>query len=584
MVRIGFFKFLFLSFLISICLMSSYLLISINNIENKNDNVNINTIKSQSSQETSIENIFKPQKKLVVLEREVIKEVIKEVCANDIITHEIKNSIKNQDKTLIINEESENSIENYQGFKDKQSMINYFLTYQNYYNIEKYKDIIYIDTQKYNISKYSFPELTQKQSTFTPTIKEIINKIESIKTVYQNSNINQQQQYQQQYQQQRYQQQQNKQQLYEQQQQQRETLRGDINEPHQVFQQKGVNGITNKVGTLGGISSQPILNDGKNQQNILNSQSNTFNEIGFNRNNEHMKYAKLLFRARVWSDFFSDYWREKDFIQFSENNGIIPFQPPKLSLPLDTSKPLLSKPYLFLHIAKSGGSSMYFHFNRFFGSGVLQQWAHPNPNDYLKVKQANNVVIGHFDYGIHYVLNEETQKSCNYLTILRDPVERVISHYFYHLFDKGDPEHSGTKNKTLEDWIISSVRGNNEMTRVLSGITKEEEFKPSNETFLMALYHLRSMKFVGITERFTETLALLKFYTGFDNPLLNNKKNVGKPGRTPVSHQVIEKIKERNWMDILLYEEASKMFERQIDIVGRDNFKNQLNKIQIGNK
>ncbi|KAN0018255.1 hypothetical protein ACTFIU_010869 [Dictyostelium citrinum] len=562
--RISFYKILILSFFISVGVMSTYLLVSINGIEYNNGNDD--TIKFIQTQETNgIEDIFKPQKKLVVLEREVIKEVIKEVCANEIIKNPNKNNENNQE---------------IHGFKDKESMINYFLTYQYYYNIEKYKDITYINTKKYNISKYSIPELVQKRSNFTPTIEESNKKIESIRAKYQN-----QQQYQQQ------EQQQLQQQLHRQQfnngiNQPRTTLKGDMNNQQNEVIQNGINGLVNKGSPVGRVSLPPNgqQQQQQKQQNVLNGQSTTtstyFNEMAFNSNVEHLKYAKLQFRARVWTDFYSNYWRDRNFIEFLENKGMVPFQPPKPLLPLDTSKPLLSKPYLFLHIAKSGGSSMYFHFNSFFGSGVLQQWFHPKPNEYEKVRNSKNVVLGHYEYGIHYILDEDVQKTCNYLTMLRDPVDRVISHYFYHLLDKGDPEHSGTINKTLEDWIISSSRGNNEMTRVLSGISKEEEFKPSNETFVMALYHLRSIKFVGITERYTETLALLKFYTGLDNPRSKSKKNVGKPGRTHVSPEVIEKIKERNWMDILLYEEALKMFERQIDIVGRDNFEKQLNKIK----
>jgi hypothetical protein len=39
-------------------------------------------------------------------------------------------------------------------------------------------------------------------------------------------------------------------------------------------------------------------------------------------------------------------------------------------------------------------------------------------------------IAGHFAFGIHRFY---TARPCTYITLLRDPVERVISHYYYVL-------------------------------------------------------------------------------------------------------------------------------------------------------
>ena len=67
------------------------------------------------------------------------------------------------------------------------------------------------------------------------------------------------------------------------------------------------------------------------------------------------------------------------------------------------------------------------------------------------------------------------------------------------------------------------------MTKCLAGI--RSEFYPSEETFAMAKvkiltptwrcsliinqHHLKSMGYVGLTERFDESLKLMKYYFGF---------------------------------------------------------------------
>ncbi|KAM9965526.1 hypothetical protein ACTFIW_005344 [Dictyostelium discoideum] len=439
--------------------------------------------------------LLKPNNKLEIVEKEINKKVVFENCKN---------------------ETDESNFYNYYQFNDKESMINYFLTYQNYYYIEEYKDKQFSNSTKYNLSKYKYPVLTKLYSNFTPTIKEIDYEIDLIKKKYDN---------------------------------------GEIVEPK-------INSITSST----------------TYRSIRAPKKKTNKKITFENDETYHNLELKKFRSRVWSDFYLNYWKDKYFLLFTLENGLS-FRSPRLCLPLDTSKPLLTTPYLFLHIPKCGGTTMYTHFSKHFKFGTLQQWAHPNPTEYKKVQDSKNFIIGHFEMGIHLILNEKEQKTYNYMTMLRDPVERVISNYFYHKHSPGDPQHILARDNVIEKWITISPRGNNEITRVLSGITFREEPVPSNDTFNMALYHLRSMKFVGITEKYSESLALLKFYTGLENPNVSDKLKNSKFRPHGITPTIIEKIKERNWMDILLYEEALKMFERQINIVGRDNFEKQLKKI-----
>ncbi|KAK5575962.1 hypothetical protein RB653_007097 [Dictyostelium firmibasis] len=377
------------------------------------------------------------------------------------------------------------------GFKDENSLLNYFLTYKNYYMVENYNNKIYINQTKYKMFRYKVSPLSKTKSTFTPTIEET------------EININ----------------------------------------------------------------------------NLIIKENLTY-EYQLVNNKEYHKLILKKNRAEMSHQFYEDYWRDYYSSKYSLDHGIIPFQPPNLQLPLNITKPLLSTPILFIHIPKCAGHTAYVLFENYFkGRGVTQLWVHPNPDIYYEISKANNVILGHYQYGIHKVLPEEFKKTYNYMTMLRDPVERVISHYYYHLNNPYDPEYQMARTNKLTEWLVKSPRGNNEMTRFLSGLTKDEEFKPNDETFHMALYHLRSMKFVGITERFKETIALLKFYVGIENHRIREKQNAAKKKYPEVPLEIIEIIKKRNIYDILLYEEALKMFERQIDIVGRDNFNDQLNKI-----
>ncbi|KAN0034161.1 hypothetical protein ACTFIV_000647 [Dictyostelium citrinum] len=383
-----------------------------------------------------------------------------------------------------------NNNKNY-GFKDDSSLLNYFLTYKNYYDIEDYKNKIYINQTKYRLLKYSVPKLTKRFSSFTPTIQETDNNIKKL-----------------------------------------------------------------------------IVSE------------NVTDEYKLIYNKEYHKLVLKKLRANMVEEFFDDYWRDFYKSKYSLDHGIVPFQPPTLKLPLNITKPLLTTPILYMHIPKCAGHTSYVLFENYFrGKGVIQLWTHPNPDVYYDVSKASNVILGHYQYGIHKVLPDQYKKTYSYMTMLRDPVDRVISHYYYHRNNAYDPEYLLAKTSTFSEWLDRSPRGNNEMTRFLSGLTKDEEFKPTEETFHMALYHLRSMKFVGITERFKETIALLKFYVGIENHRIREKQNAAKIKHPEVPHHIIEAIKKRNNYDILLYEEALKMFERQIDIVGRDNFNDQLNKI-----
>jgi len=225
----------------------------------------------------------------------------------------------------------------------------------------------------------------------------------------------------------------------------------------------------------------------------------------------------------------------------------------------DPASLLMPRPLLFLHIPKTAGSTLAQVFKANAPSGkYFHFWNQPRVTE-LHLVPDKEVIFGHFRYGIHFYMPNQT---AYYATMLREPVERVISYYYFHLQDTQDPAHKFAKEHTFEEWLEESPAAQNEMTKSLSGI--RSEFYPSTETFEIAKHHLRSMRYVGLTERFDNSLALMKYYFGFKD-LSYDKTKVGVKKPHDLDEKVREKIREKNRMDIELYEIAKEIFEAEMN-------------------
>jgi len=223
----------------------------------------------------------------------------------------------------------------------------------------------------------------------------------------------------------------------------------------------------------------------------------------------------------------------------------------------------LPKPYLFLHVPKTAGSTLagVFRANE-LNSQFYHFWSHPRLHE-LPILQEKSSIFGHFRYGLHTYIN----KTCTYITWLREPVSRVISYYHFHLQDSQDPFHEFAKRYSFDEWVERSPAAHNEMTKCLSGIRSEDE--PSNKTFEIAKHHLRSFGFVGLQEYFDESLVLMKSYLGFTNIGYSMVKvGTHKPKEEEISLQTIENIRRYNRMDVELYRIAQEIFQKEIAEVG----------------
>eukprot|EP01112_Ceratiomyxa_fruticulosa_P008542 TRINITY_DN2216_c0_g2_i1.p1 TRINITY_DN2216_c0_g2~~TRINITY_DN2216_c0_g2_i1.p1 ORF type:complete len:355 (-),score=42.60 TRINITY_DN2216_c0_g2_i1:89-1153(-) len=232
---------------------------------------------------------------------------------------------------------------------------------------------------------------------------------------------------------------------------------------------------------------------------------------------------------------------------------------PHSVLPANSSQ--YPKPYLFLHIPKTAGTTLSSVFQKNDPKHFQHFWLHPRMNEIPKVLN-KNIVFGHFRYGLHTYFN----RTCTYITMLRDPVDRVVSHYYYHRGTNphgNDPVYQLARNSTLRQWVEKSPSANNEMTRCLSGI-RETEILPTNQTLQVALQHLKDFGFVGLIEKFHESLVLMKYTLGFTHLKYTTTKQSKRVKLKDLSDEDVEYIKKVNWMDIMIYEEGLKIFNEQL--------------------
>ncbi|WP_193224500.1 sulfotransferase family 2 domain-containing protein [Bacillus sp. B1-b2] len=219
---------------------------------------------------------------------------------------------------------------------------------------------------------------------------------------------------------------------------------------------------------------------------------------------------------------------------------------------------------IFLHVPKTGGTTLNSIFIRQY-----QESAFHNHDTYdrqiIPLSELNQeqkafirAVAGHHYYGVHELFN----KSFQYFTMLRHPVDRVLSLYFY-LKESNYPGYEWMKEMTIEEFVQTPSEAQNNQTGLLCGYSMVPNVK-------IAKKRIDAFEIVGITERFDESLFLLKKAFNWEN-IEYVKHNITKSrlSKREIPAEVISLILQNNEMDLEIYEYARGLLERKLKLLSK---------------
>ncbi|MCB0704754.1 MAG: sulfotransferase family 2 domain-containing protein [Saprospiraceae bacterium] len=206
-----------------------------------------------------------------------------------------------------------------------------------------------------------------------------------------------------------------------------------------------------------------------------------------------------------------------------------------------------------IHIPKTAGTSFRGVLKEVYGEqevirldiGLIKQELRINEVVFSKNKLSKNIRVahGHFSPALlkaHFEIAPEVP----FITWLRDPIERVISNYFYlqkRLKEELEEEKKGLNilskmQRSLLEYAQSEIN-QNRMSKFLEGIELEELF------------------FIGIQDYFAEDLQFIAQKLQWP-PIQELKYNITGRKNDQVSPEERQQIADLNQKDVALYEKA----------------------------
>ena len=185
----------------------------------------------------------------------------------------------------------------------------------------------------------------------------------------------------------------------------------------------------------------------------------------------------------------------------------------------------MNPPIVFFHIDKTGGTTVCDYLAQQFDHGQIRPvpcgkhvdlYAH---NRKFKHDRSHQLVMGHYDTGILECFDESPVVT---MTVLREPVARVVSLYRYVL------EHDELYGKLSVDAQTLGIDGwmrkhaglwDNAMTRQIAGQRWSSGYKEASESMLIrAEAMLRQIDYVGVMENLTQFLERVAEGLGWSAP------------------------------------------------------------------
>jgi Galactose-3-O-sulfotransferase len=224
---------------------------------------------------------------------------------------------------------------------------------------------------------------------------------------------------------------------------------------------------------------------------------------------------------------------------------------------------------IFLHIPKSAGTTLnrlieweYPLSKMYSVDPVLSKWSRAHlwrlPRGRLK---RFRVFKGHMPFGLHTILPQPA----TYVTVIRDAVERVISAYYFMSNYILHPNYWKFRKEawTLEDFVRRSPR-ENVQTKMIAGA--DYDAPCTKETLLKAKENLQYFSVIGLTERFEESLALMKLRFGWKLASYSSfNVTRTRPKKRDLPQSTLDLIADRNRFDVELYECAANIFAEAVN-------------------
>lgn len=258
------------------------------------------------------------------------------------------------------------------------------------------------------------------------------------------------------------------------------------------------------------------------------------------------------------------------------------------------------KTLIFLHMYKTAGTTMNEIIRRHLPQDAVFYFPEGSPQviqehtNLLKgLPQEDRLRIRCIWGAPFFGLDKYLPQPSTYVTLLRDPVERVISEYYHQEIFRGpDGSELPSQNVSLEDYVRNGMMlAWNGQVRYLKGAPEGSwpNYGPvsvSHDDLEIAKANLREHFIIGLTERFDESLILLKRAFGWRTiDIVYRKQRVGRkrPPKDEISNETVKLIEAHNQLDIQLYEFAKQMFEERISQQD-SSFKREVQILRLLNK
>lgn len=233
---------------------------------------------------------------------------------------------------------------------------------------------------------------------------------------------------------------------------------------------------------------------------------------------------------------------------------------------------------VFTHIPKVGGTTLEYLLSKNY---KINRTLHVNGPElearpYLLFKHSTlpDVVMGH--HRISSVLYQLIDRPILHITLLREPVSRIISYYDYLHTARTHAYYPKVSKMTLAEFVKSKefVEIENAQALRFTGKLRQKGIDLSRyddqEILEEAKLILRDrMSLFGLTEQYTQFLIMLKRALNWqDIYYLRQNKSKQKTDRASIEPGVMDVIHRRNAIDIALYDYAKALFAERCEEMG----------------